>query len=193
MARAIDTTKLERVKETAMELIVDRGYGGASISMIAKKAAVAEGYLYRFYGSKLDLVNDLLFEQMKSLLEIIEDLFHRYDTINEILSGVIKELFKRGEANPTHVKFVYVLVHDYSFRLKEEQRNSIFEVSERIKNLGVENGEIRNSVSEEEVFIMFLMHPVQYMNFRFKGLFHKTGWEEKDIENVIEFGLNALK
>lgn len=192
MARNIDKTKLIRVKEVAMELIAERGYGGASISTMAKKASVAEGYLYRFYNSKQDLVNDLLFEQMRSILEVIEELFDRYNSVRDIFSEVIRELFKRGTENPTHIKFVYVLVNDYKFDLKTEQRASMFEVSKRIRNLGLSTKEIDGKVTEEEVFSMCFMYPIQYMNFRFKRLFNKPEWVADDIERVIEFGLNAL-
>ena len=51
MARQIDETKMHRIKEAAVQLVVENGYGGASILMIARKAGVAEGYLYRFYAS----------------------------------------------------------------------------------------------------------------------------------------------
>jgi len=54
MPRLVDETKMHRIKDAAIELIVKNGYGGASISSIAKKAGVAEGYLYRYYNGKQD-------------------------------------------------------------------------------------------------------------------------------------------
>jgi len=65
MPRIIDETKMLRIKEAAIELVVKNGYGGASISAIRKKAGVAEGYLYRHYNGKQDLILDLLYSQMK--------------------------------------------------------------------------------------------------------------------------------
>ena len=49
MARIIDDGKIQRIREATIALVVQNGYGGASISSIARRAGVAEGYLYRFY------------------------------------------------------------------------------------------------------------------------------------------------
>ncbi len=76
MARQLDTSKMERINEAAMQLIVDKGYGNASISQIAKMAGVADGYLYRFHKSKEDMVNALLYEKIGSLIEEMERLAH---------------------------------------------------------------------------------------------------------------------
>ena len=50
--RETDLEKLEEVKLVALKMIVEKGYHGATISLIAKKAGVSDGYLYRHYANK---------------------------------------------------------------------------------------------------------------------------------------------
>lgn len=193
MARVIDQNKLVRVKEAAMQLVVENGYGGASISKIAKKAGVAEGYLYRFYGGKLELVNDLLNERGKDVTDTIRHLLEEEMGFAEVFASVVNYFFELGKKQPIRIKFFYVLMNDYSFQIEEHHRVIIRELCDRLIVLGRESEDIDKSVSREELYMMMIDYPVQFMNNRFKSMFGKTEWSEAEQSRVISFGLNALK
>ena len=50
--------KREEIIGAALELIAEHGFHGAPMAMIAKKAKVAAGTIYRFFESKDDLINE---------------------------------------------------------------------------------------------------------------------------------------
>jgi AcrR family transcriptional regulator len=72
MAKLADESKLMRIKEAAIALIAENGYGEATISSIASKADVAVGYLYRYYSGKEQLVSDMLDEKIRDLAGQLE-------------------------------------------------------------------------------------------------------------------------
>lgn len=59
MAKQIDITKIEAIKTATIKIVVTHGIAGASISLIAKEAGVSDGYLYRHYSGKRELIADL--------------------------------------------------------------------------------------------------------------------------------------
>jgi len=150
MARNIDDTKIERIKTAALEMVVQRGFGGASISEIAKLAGVAEGYLYRHYKGKSDLVNDLLFSNLNELIDKLEKLLDSNYSTKDIFEQLIRLLFNLANHQPERIKFLYVLMHDYNFKIQEEQRERIFKLCTRVKEKGQTSGEMNENIDEEE-------------------------------------------
>lgn len=51
-----------RIAEGALELFTERGYHGTSIPLIARRAGIAEGTIYRHFESKEELVNAIFRE-----------------------------------------------------------------------------------------------------------------------------------
>src|SRR5665648_279581 len=113
MARLIDEGKIQRIREATIALVVQNGYGGASISSIARRAGVAEGYLYRFYASKQELVTELLYTKVAQIIEKLAFLLNSCTRIKEVINELIGELFKMASDSPEEIKFIHVLMHDY--------------------------------------------------------------------------------
>ncbi len=193
MARLIDEMKLERIKSATLEMVVTNGYGGASISKIAKNAGVAEGYLYRFYSSKNELVNDLLFTNVNVLADKIEYLLNENQTVWEIFEHLIKSLLTQAIEEPDRIKFLFVLMHDYNFNLIDSQRERIFELCRQIKELGLAKQQLRTDVTEEEIYLMGVAYPIQFINLRLKKFFKQSALGEKEIKEVLNICINSLK
>ena len=60
MAKKVDQTKIERIRNASVEVISEHGILGGSVASIAERADVSVGYLYRHYPGKTELINDLL-------------------------------------------------------------------------------------------------------------------------------------
>ncbi|MFZ4741516.1 MAG: TetR/AcrR family transcriptional regulator [Bacteroidales bacterium] len=193
MARLIDDMKLERIKNATLEMVVANGYGGASISKIAKNAGVAEGYLYRFYNSKSELVNDLLFTNVDELANKIENLLDELHTVWEIFEHLIQSLITLAKNQPNRIKFLFVLMHDYNFNLVESQRERIFELCKRIKEIGLEKNQLRKDVTEEEIYLMGVAYPIQFINLRLKSFFNNTELSDKEVTEVLTLCNKSLK
>ncbi|MFZ4401668.1 MAG: TetR/AcrR family transcriptional regulator [Bacteroidales bacterium] len=193
MARIIDDMKLERIKRSTLEMVVSNGYGGASISKIAKNAGVAEGYLYRFYSSKNELVSDLLFTNVNELADKIENLINNNHGILEIFEQIIRSLITLAKDEPERIKFLFVLMHDYNFNLIENQRERIYNLCQKINEIGLKKNQIRQDVTAEEIYLMGVAYPIQFINLRLKNFFNNSSLGEKEINEVLKLCINSLK
>jgi TetR/AcrR family transcriptional regulator, repressor of fatR-cypB operon len=193
MARIIDEGKIQRIREATIELVVQNGYGGAAISSIARRAAVAEGYLYRFYSSKHELVTELLYSRVAKIIEKLEYLLSSCSSIKEVIGQLIGVLFKMATDSPEEIKFIHVLMHDYNFQVSDEQRQLTKELCEKVISVGIRNGEVNSSITPEEAYGMVIIYPIEFINLRIKGFFGSVGWTGEEQKRVIEFSINALK
>lgn len=193
MARVIDEGKIERIREATVEFVVQNGYGGAAISSIARRAGVAEGYLYRFYRSKHELVTELLYSKVAQIIEKLERLLSSRLSVKEVITKLIGEFFNMATTSPGEIKFIYVLMHDYNFQVSDDQRLQIKNLCERVVLIGIANGEIRKDISVDEAYGMVVIYPLEFINLRMKGFFGISALTIDDQKRVAEFSINALK
>lgn len=185
MARVIDESKIERIKEAALQMIVSNGFGDASISKIAKKAGVAEGYLYSFYKSKSELIEDLLYVNVNELADKLEGLLDDSHSIKDIIEQLIRALFAMANHTPDRIKFLYVLMNDYNFKIQEIQRERIFNLCKRVKERGQQLNEIQQHIDEEDIYLIGVAYPIQFINHRLKAFFYRSELGELEIEKVL--------
>ncbi len=193
MARLIDEGKIQRIKLATIQLVVQNGYGGASISSIAKRAGVAEGYLYRFYSSKQELVTELLYSQVARIVGKLESLLNTCTSTREVMTQLIGELFRMGTETPEEIRFIYVLMHDYNFQVSDLQRQHIKGLIDKVISIGIANGELNSRISAEEAYGMVIIYPIEFINLRMKGFFGIKEWTTEEQNRVAEFSINALK
>lgn len=192
MARLIDETKIERIKAATLEMVVMKGYGGASISEIAHTAGVAEGYLYRHYKGKAELVNDLLFSNLENLIQKLESLLDNHHSVSEIFEKLTATLFELANQNPDRVKFLYVLMHDYNFKIQEEQREKIINLCRKVMEIGQKTGEIASGTDEEEIYLVGVAYPIQFINLHLKNFFNRDGLGNDEIKRVLKIQCNLI-
>ena len=193
MARQVDESKMERIKESAIKLVVDNGYGGASISMIARKAGVAEGYLYRFYSGKQELITSLLYSKVNIIIEHIVSLLEREIAIKEIVKSLFETLSNMALESPEQLKFMHVLMHDYNFQVSDDQRHQIKILCDSLRQKGISTGEIRSNISIEDIFMMVVIYPIEMINLKIKKFLGFDSDSVFDAQQAVQFSLNALK
>ncbi len=193
MARAIDATKIERIKQATLQMVVEKGFGGASISEIAKLAGVAEGYLYRHYTGKTELVKDLLFQNLNEIVDVLENFLGEQYSVKEVFEKLLRILFRFANETPERIKFLYVLMSEYKFTIENAQRERIYDLCIRIREKGILSGEIEKGIGEEEIFLMGFMYPIQFINLRYKSFFNRTELGENEIIRIMNIYKNFLK
>jgi len=193
MARIVDNTKIEGIRQNAIKLIVENGYGGASISKIAQKAQVAEGYLYRFYKSKEELVLDLLNSKIEEIANNIEESVKRSESVSQIIDLLVRGIFNMAAKSTDDIKFLYVMMNDYSFAMTNKIRERIRNLCSEVKEKGVNLGELDEQISEEDIYMLMVIYPIQFINLRLKNIFGKNKWTNTDIEKVIKICNKTLK
>ena len=189
----VDESKLARIHAATMELVVENGYGGASILAIAKKAGVAEGYLYRFYSGKQELVTALLYSKINHLIISMKQYLIQYSEIRKVIELLIGEIFFLAETVQDEIRFIHVLMHDYNFQVSESQREEIRILCEKVVEIGVGSGDINPNLTPEEVYSMGFVYPIEFINMRIKGFFGRNGWTVEEKLRVVNFSLNSLK
>ena len=85
MVKPTDLQKLYEVREAAIKVIVERGYYGATIAQISKRAGVSDGYIYRHYSGKAELVKELFVESMGYFHTVVLEALARENKLDAIL------------------------------------------------------------------------------------------------------------
>jgi len=192
MARIIDESKIEKIRQAAIQLVVSEGFGGASVSKIAKTAGVAEGYLYRYHASKTDLINSILHESLTTIMDQIEALLLEDQPLAKIVEKTVSLLFDLAANDAPRMKFIYVLLSDYNFSLDEIIRSRTIDICTRIHARGQAAGHLSAGTQPEDIYLMSVSFPIQFINHRLKGYFGNTDLDDAACEKVSRISLKAL-
>jgi AcrR family transcriptional regulator len=185
MARIIDQKKIERLKQSTMKLVVERGFGGASASLIAKDAEVASGYFYMHYKGKFEMVNALLQDVYQELVDTFEELTSNGSTFNNTIEKMIRHFFCMANTEPIKLKFLYVLTNDYSFVIDKEMKESIFNLIVKAKEQGYASGELDRRVNENDIYLSVIINTIQYINQYYKNSPNQVVFKKEDEDHLI--------
>jgi len=192
MARIIDESKLKRIKNATVQLIVDKGLAGASVGKIAKKANVAEGYLYRYYNSKNELICDLLDESINGIITQLENIIESNNSITDILEESIRIIFQFSQDDQPRMKFIYVLMNDYNFLIDHNLQDRTLNVCRKVIDQGRKEKFISQLITEEDVYLLCISYTIQFINHRIKNFFGVSRIDEDAIQKVIRVCQSAI-
>lgn len=152
------TDKLTQIDNAAIELFSEKGFSNTSTKEIAIKAQVAEGTIFKHYGTKENLLLNILLKFIKVLIPAIKkDMIHKLE----------KQNFSSAES------FIQYFIKD---RINFIQDNTeIFKVF--IKEI-VYNESLRKNL------ISLHFEDVKSMFFRYFDMFKEKG-ELAEIDNEI--------
>ena len=171
MARITDPKRLENIKESTISLIVEQGYGEASIAAIAAKAGVADGYLYRHYPSKASLVSDLFGESAAIIFQHINDKLDNYTSFENFVISYLEGLVTIINERPNNAKFFIQLFNDYTFKIESHIKIEIETFCKRLIEKGLENNEISADTSIVDAYTILMIIPLQIFGLYLKGFF----------------------
>ncbi len=191
--RPTDTDKLDRVKQAAIKTIVNKGYFGATISQIAAEAKVSDGYLYRHYPNKAELVKSLFIENMDTYHNLILELIEKEDSIATILKGSIDFLVCTLNEAAETILFIFIMDHDFNFEYPLSVKNNFVKIGQKLWAKGIQTGEIGNKRDAEDVLAICFGIPIKMLELRRKAFFTDEPLSETDIDNMVDICLKALK
>jgi len=197
------TTKQQKIAQSAIKMFAEKGYANTSTSEIAKDADVAEGTIFRHYGTKENLLLAILLPFIKeSLPSMAENVFQQLHSDENIVcfeDFIRAFLQNRLEFIEENKEIFQVLVKELLYN--EVLRNELLpyfskNVIERFTNvIGYfkEQGEL-NDISIEFIQRMLFTFFGGYFISRFVFTSNITVFEEEnEIENVVSFIINGLK
>jgi AcrR family transcriptional regulator len=103
-----DTSSEKRlaVMEAALDLFVEQGFHGAPTSLIAQRAGVGVGTIYRYFSSKDDLIHHIFDELHRKLHERVSEKQEDGATIRERLTRLLEQLLVIFMESPKEFRFL---------------------------------------------------------------------------------------
>lgn len=196
MARKIDPTKIEKIREAAIEMIVEYGYMGASIASIAKRAGVSTGYMYRHYNSKEELIQELISNNFRKYDHELKEILNMQGSIYHMIEIFIRKIFTISRSEPIRAKFAATLALESGTRFEnivKYNEKTLQPIFKHVLEKGKEENDFFKEISERELAIIMLSLPLIYIN-RSLGDSIKSENLTKSVEDIIvRMCLNALK
>ena len=111
--------KRDDIIKAALELFAEQGFHGTPMSMIAEKAGVGAGTIYRYFENKNVLITELFGELERKYIAALQDGYDPNKPIKERLFHIGKAMVVYSISNPLY------------FRYTEQFYNSPYGVSRR--------------------------------------------------------------
>jgi AcrR family transcriptional regulator len=98
--------KRSEIVQSALDLIVEHGFHGASMSMVAEKAQVGAGTIYHYFESKEALINELYQEIEKKVIAALQEGYPDSKPIRERFIHIGTTLLKYFISNPLYFRYI---------------------------------------------------------------------------------------
>jgi len=192
------TVKQKKIIEVAITSFAEKGYSNTSTSEIAKKAGVAEGTIFKHYGTKENLLLSIMVPFLKDFFptmadELFGELFNSQCSFEEFLRAL---LINRSAFLTENREIFQVFIKEMFY--KEELRNellpNVLAIGSKhfIKVIEVfkKRGEIKDIPNEViQKMLITVIGGLFISNF---VLLNKHSVSENEIEEAIFFILNGL-
>jgi len=155
-------------------------------------AGVSDGYLYRHYKSKMELVQDLYRSNIEILHGEMDNILERVGAIRDFFIEYIDFLYTASISDPNLFRFCHMLIYDYSFSLPIHPIERIVEISKKVLKKGLSTGEISNKRDPEEVFSVMIGVPLKFLDTRMRNFFWQREIASDDVEKIADICIKAL-
>jgi len=193
MARITDQKRIDRLKNSTMKMVVEKGFGGASAVLIAADAKVAVGYFYLHYHGKYEMVNALLHDVYSEIMFKLEELFKNGSSFDQIVEKLIRYSFFLANTDPIKIKFLYVLTNDYSFVLDYDVRKNAFSFIQNMIELGLKEQILDPRITDEDLYQILVINTIQFINQRFKNSPEMVEFTRDDEDHLLYLISKILK
>jgi AcrR family transcriptional regulator len=194
MARITDPEKLENIKRAVMEAMVEHGYTGMSIASISEKANVSPGYLYRFYKSKEELVQDIVDVEMNKILSWVQSDIDSSASLYDVAIKTVTRIFMEANREPLAAKFMAAMMMDIKIPSKDKEGNlnQIMELVEKFISLGKTTGELHSEINLIELWAVSFTIPIRYLSV-YLDFDKDKKFTTAEAERIARMCVNALK
>ena len=133
----------ERIVSAALSQVAEGGYASAAVQVVASRAGVATGSVYRHFPSKADLFGEVFRRQANQELGVLEDVVAGEGSVHERLAAAAEILARRALASPT---LAYAQIAEPVEQAVEAERlvlrRGYRDAFARLLREGVETGEV---------------------------------------------------
>lgn len=193
MSKRIDQTKIERIRNSAIEIISEQGIQGSSVAAIAKHAGVSVGYLYRHYPGKEALVNDM----MEMMFEIINNkislLINDRQSIEYVVDGVVRHIIEIANQDKERMKFLIMLTNDFSININQKLTQRIDTLAEELMGMVKENDALRSDLRKEDLYLALIGVPMQYLALRYNRIISVKDSQQCSADHIVASALMVIR
>ncbi len=131
----------ELIDRTALRLFAEKGVRETTIRDIAASAGIAEGTMYRHYGSKDELASTLFLENYAAVGRRLRQVEEAHETTRAKLDAMIRYFCSVYETDRTVFSYLFLTRHRYMQLLTRRMPNPYL-VFRRVIRAGMARGEI---------------------------------------------------
>lgn len=149
-------SKRDKIMDAALVLFAERGYDGTTVPMIADKAVVGTGTIYRYFENKEALVNALFQECVKQFHDAVKREYPGSGSVREQFKHVFFGMVRFAKEN-IH-GFYFVDTHSNARYLDQESREAFRQLMDFLHAYaakGAEQGLIRPLQADVLIAIVF--------------------------------------
>jgi len=152
-----NSDKREAIAKAALELIAEHGFHGAPMTMIADKAGVGAGTIYRYFESKDVLITELYRELEEKFLLVLKKNYSTTKPIRERYLHTLATLLKYFIANPLYFRYMEQYMYSpFGIALKRDRLLGQIDEDDIFKNL-FEEGIAQQVFKDLPFFIYFAL------------------------------------
>ncbi|WP_459129297.1 TetR/AcrR family transcriptional regulator [Guggenheimella bovis] len=198
----ISPEKRDRLFYHTIAEFAEKGYSGASINTIAKRAEISIGSLYSYFPSKENLFFAMIQKGYEILEKAVTDIHVEEGTFLEKMERLIRVTIRYAKEHPDFSKlYLNLNVEELGPRSQEltEKVETIFlEMYEKMIREGMERGELRKDIDIPMVTFaidnLIVMLQFSLATYYFKARMARyLGQEVEDEEELVRRYLEILK
>lgn len=182
----------KKILTAAEEVFAENGFHKTLVEDIAIRAGLGKGTIYRYFTTKTDLFQSLIFESFDELKEIVSSETERHDNTTDKLKAGIKaylEFFKR------HKKLFAIIVFEHS-EIGCGEHSECFEkfgnligLLKNFAEMGISDGTFKGI--DPETLSYGVLGTVNYVLF--KWIMSRTEYDIMDeLDTIYEMTLKGV-
>lgn len=152
--RKKDDEKQRRIKNAVMQLILEQGFAGTSISKIAREAGVSPATVYIYYQNKEEMLKDIYVEYSEEVFGYLVQRAQPEMSAAELIETLIASYYNYIQENQQIFSFVEQFAQCPAFACQCASRSGIYRLFSMI-DLYKQRGQIRNFSDESIAAILF--------------------------------------
>jgi len=133
--------KKNAIERAALELFAEHGIDGTSTRMIAERAGVTEGALYRHHAGKEDLVAALFRQYFEGFGDLLADASQAAGPFPDRIRRMVRAFLESYDADPLGFRFILLVQHELLDKAREVRTSPTAEIT-RVVAEAVRTGEI---------------------------------------------------
>ncbi|RBQ17607.1 TetR/AcrR family transcriptional regulator [Spongiactinospora rosea] len=144
----IEQARRAQIVASAIKVIAEAGYGGASLSLIAEHAGISKGVISYHFTSKSELMEEVVRRILKEVVEFVVDSVKDEASATAVLRGQILAVAGHMRERPAEIMALHEIssnmrAPDGSLRYGIEAAEEILRLLEGIYEMGHHTGEFR--------------------------------------------------